>query len=79
MNPAVMILANRSLAFHLYDFHLDGISVEELATAYSLPTNWITERIEAVRLCVKYQAQLSLNKTLLGFAGGLSGSEVDVR
>jgi hypothetical protein len=60
MNPAVMILANRSLPFHLYDFYLDGISAKELAFAHSLPIHGIEERIEAVRLCLKFQARVIL-------------------
>lgn len=51
MNPGVALLANKSFGFSLYDFHLEGVSVEELATAYSLPETWVEERIEAVRLC----------------------------
>lgn len=60
MNPAVMLLANKSLAFSLYDFHLEGVSEEELAAAYALPIDWVEERIEAVRLCLKYQVKLSV-------------------
>lgn len=60
MNAPVMLLANKSLAFSLYDFHLEGVPAKELATAYSLPINWVEERIEAVRLCLKYQVKLSL-------------------
>jgi hypothetical protein len=55
MNPAVVLLANRSLPFSLYDFHLNGVSARELAHAYSLPLPWVEERLEAVRLCLKYQ------------------------
>ena len=55
MNPAVMLLANRSLPFSLYDFHLNGVSAQELADAYALPLTWVEERLEAVRLCLKYQ------------------------
>ncbi|MDQ2949515.1 MAG: hypothetical protein M3Y27_26855 [Acidobacteriota bacterium] len=61
MNPAVILLANRSLPFHLYDFHLEGISAKELAAAHSLPVDWVEERIEAVRLCLKYQTKLSID------------------
>jgi hypothetical protein len=60
MNPAVVIIANRSFAFHLYDFHFDGVSAKELASAYSLPTHWVEERIEAVRLCLKFQAKATI-------------------
>jgi hypothetical protein len=35
MKPALMLFANRSFAFNLYDFHLEGISAKELAVAYS--------------------------------------------
>ena len=37
-----------------------AVPAKELATAYSLPVNWVEERIEAVRLCLKYQVKLSL-------------------
>jgi hypothetical protein len=60
MNPAVMALANKSLAFSLYDLHLEGVSAKKLAAAYSVPVEWVEERIEAVRLCLKYQVKLSL-------------------
>ena len=60
MHPAVALLADRSLAFSLYDFHLQGVSPRELASTYSLPADWVEERIEAVRLCLKYQVKLSV-------------------
>lgn len=62
MNPAVMVLANCSLAFSLYDFNLEGVSARELAAAYSLPPQWVEERIEAVRLCLKFQAKVVLQQ-----------------
>jgi hypothetical protein len=61
MNPGLMLLANSSFPVSLYDFHLDGISARELATAYSLPLAWVEERLEAVRLCVKYQVAVSVS------------------
>jgi hypothetical protein len=60
MNPGLMLLANSSFPVSLYDFHLDGISARELAKAYSLPLTWVEERLEAVRLCVKYQVDVSI-------------------
>ncbi len=60
MHPAVALLANRSLAFSLYEFNLDGFSPKELASVYSLPAEWIEERIESVRLCLKHQVKLSV-------------------
>jgi hypothetical protein len=60
MHPAVALLADRSLAFSLYDFHVQGVSPQELASTYSLPADWVEERIEAVRLCLKYQVRLSV-------------------
>ena len=60
MHPGVTLLANRSLAFSLYEFNLEGVSAKELASAYSLPANWVEDRIEAVRLCLKYQVKLSV-------------------
>jgi hypothetical protein len=61
MNPALSILANNSLPFSLYDFHLSGLSARELADAHSLPVHWVEERLEAIRLCLKYQVKLSLS------------------
>ncbi len=61
MHPAIALLGNRSVTFALYDYHLRGVSARELATAYSLPLSWVEERLEAVRLCVKYQVKLSLH------------------
>jgi hypothetical protein len=60
MNPAFMVLANRSFAFHLYDLHLEGLTVKELAKAYSMPVFRVEEHLEAVRLSLKYQVSLSI-------------------
>ena len=60
-----MILANRSLPFHLYDFHLHGISARELAFAHSMPVHCVEERIEAVRLCLKFQAKVTVGAQAL--------------
>ena len=62
MSPAAMVLANKSLAFSLYDFHLNGVSASELAAAHSLPVHSVEERIEAVRLCLKFQVKLALHE-----------------
>jgi hypothetical protein len=48
MNPAVMVLANRSVPFWLYDLNLAGVSAQELATAYSLPSEWVQNQIDSV-------------------------------
>jgi hypothetical protein len=60
MNPAVVVLGNTSLPFHLYDLHLNGVSATELSAAYAVPLSWVEERLESVRLCVKYQVRVSL-------------------
>ena len=59
MNPAVMVLANRSVPFWLYDFNLAGVSAQELASAYSLPPEWVRNQIESVRMMLKYQVKLA--------------------
>ncbi len=61
MNPAVVLLANNSLPFSLYDFHLNGVSAPELAKAYSLPLPWVEERLEAIRLCLQFQVDVQLD------------------
>ena len=53
--PQVMMLANRGLALSLYEFYLEGVPVQELASAYALPVEWIEERIETTRLRLEYQ------------------------
>lgn len=60
MNPAVMVLSNRSVPFRLYDFNLAGVSAHELATGYSLPREWVQNQIESVRMMLKYQVKLAL-------------------
>ena len=60
LSPAFVLLANRSLPFSLYDFYLSGVSPRELADAYGLPLAWVEERLEAVRLCLKYQGKLAI-------------------
>jgi hypothetical protein len=65
MNPAVVVLANNSLPFSLYDFHHNGVSAAELAKAYALPLPWVEERLEAVRLCLQYQVDVQLSPKAL--------------
>jgi hypothetical protein len=60
MNPAFMMHANRSLAFSLYDFHLNGVPIEKLAAAHGLPLHTVEEKIEAVRLCLNFQVAVAL-------------------
>jgi hypothetical protein len=60
MIPALAYLGNSSLPFSLYDFHLSGVSAKELASSHSLPLAWVEERLEAVRLCLKFQIRISL-------------------
>lgn len=59
MHPAFAVLANRSLPLSLYDFHLSGVSARQLAQTYDLPLHWVEERLEAVRMCLKFQVQVS--------------------
>ena len=63
MNSGAALLTNRSLAFSLYEFNLAGVSAKELAASYALPPDWVEERIEAVRLCLKYQVKLSVRES----------------
>jgi hypothetical protein len=57
-----VLLGNRSWSISLYDLNLNGVSTHELAMAYSMPLHVVEERIEAVRLCLKYQVKLSPNE-----------------
>jgi hypothetical protein len=44
----------------IYREHQDGASVEELSAALQMPSRWIEERIEAVRLCMEKQVRVEL-------------------
>lgn len=53
----------RVLGFVIYREHQDGASVEELSTALNLPSSWVEERIEAVRLCLERQVRVEVRPT----------------
>jgi len=55
----VMVLANRGLALSLYEFYVEGVPVQELASAYALPVEWVEERIETTRLRLEHQNQFT--------------------
>jgi hypothetical protein len=59
----VMMLANRSLALDLYEFHLEDVTTQDLAAAYSLPVEWIEKCIESTRLRLEYQKQFARQLT----------------
>ena len=40
------------IGFALFAAHLSGSTIQELAKTLDLPVEWITERIEAARLCL---------------------------
>ena len=62
MSLAIALLSQRSLAFELYAQALDGASVEELVQKYHRPAFWIEERIQAVRLALGSQVEVSVNR-----------------
>ena len=64
MNPALMLFANRSQVFSLYDFNLAGVSAKQLAAAYEIPVHRVEEQIEAVRVCLKYQVKVYLESAV---------------
>jgi hypothetical protein len=59
----VVMLANRSVAFNLYEFHLEGVPAQDLAAAYSLPVERIEKCIERARLRLECQKQFSAQLT----------------
>ena len=54
-NLALGALAVISNPFRLYQYHVNGASVEDIAHGFNLPVSWVEQRIEAVRLCVEHQ------------------------
>ena len=61
--PEVIMLANRSLAFDLYEFHLEGVPIQDLAAAYSLQVEWIEKCIESTRQRLEYEKQFATQLT----------------
>jgi hypothetical protein len=49
--------------FGLYADHLGGVSVAELAALSSRSEQWISERIEAARLCIEKQVRIEVSTT----------------
>ncbi len=41
-----------NLSFALLSAHTDGATIDQLAETLSLPSEFVTERIEAARLCI---------------------------
>jgi len=54
------LLYDEYFPFRLYADYMLGRSPAELAVDFGLSENWITERIEAVRLCIEKQVRLNL-------------------
>jgi Mor family transcriptional regulator len=73
MGLAVALLAQRSLVLELYAATLDGRSINELASEYAVSTEWIQERLTAVRYALKHQVRLELNR------GALNGNATALR
>jgi DNA-directed RNA polymerase specialized sigma24 family protein len=41
------------VSFALFEVSQRGVSVEDIAERLNLPAEWVRERIEAARLCLK--------------------------
>jgi len=54
------LLYREYLPFRLYADYMLGSSQAELALHFGLPEQWVTERLEAVRLCFQKQVRLNL-------------------
>jgi hypothetical protein len=66
MNRLVAQHPNTSFAFHLYDFHKEGLSAKELASVYALPVSWV-EEYPMARWATKGDEN---GRRLIGFACG---------
>lgn len=45
--------------FKLYADSLRGLTADQLAATYGMPSHWIAERIEAARLCLEKQVRIT--------------------
>jgi DNA-binding NarL/FixJ family response regulator len=59
-NLTIGALAAVSNPFSLYQQHVNGTSVKEIAEAFNLSVSWVEQRIEAIRLCVEHQLAFTL-------------------
>ena len=57
---ALFRLYEQSIAFRLYADHASGIRVPELSMLCSRSEQWVSERIEAIRLCLEKQVRIDL-------------------
>ena len=60
MNVMLVEQLPRVLGFVIYREYQEGASVEELSAALHLPSSWVEERIEAVRMCLERQVRVEL-------------------
>ncbi|HYZ71901.1 MAG TPA: hypothetical protein VE641_02405, partial [Chthoniobacterales bacterium] len=57
------LLFDRYLPFRLYAEFMLGTSIQDLSERFTLSEQWIEERIEALRLCLRMQVRLHLFDT----------------
>ena len=59
-DAALFRLYEENATFRLFADHSSGMSIAELARLSSRSENWVTERIEATRLCLQKQVRIEL-------------------
>jgi hypothetical protein len=59
-DSALNRLYDQSFTFRFYADYKHGLSVSELALLSSRSERWITERIEAMRLCLEKQVRVEI-------------------
>ena len=59
-NTVFDLLYDEYFPFRLYADYMLGRTPAELAADFGLSETWVTERVEAVRLCIEKQVRLNL-------------------
>ncbi len=59
-NTVFDLLYDEYFPFRLYADYMLGRTPSELAAEFGLSETWVTERVEAVRLCIEKQVRLNL-------------------
>ncbi len=67
------LLYDEYFPFRLYADYMLGRTASELAEDFGISENWISERVEAVRLCIEKQVRLNL-VTPLSTSGSFVGA-----
>ncbi|HEX4770012.1 MAG TPA: hypothetical protein VH351_04220 [Bryobacteraceae bacterium] len=75
-DTALFRLYEENATFRLYADHSSGMSIAELALLCARSEHWVTERIEATRLCLQKQVRIELTPDNVACADSIWEAQV---